>query len=71
MDALARIGGDWSGDFPESEWVFLDQLIQRLVICQRGLAAESFQAGVFRDLKSIAPDAGVQDEIMRMVVEVP
>ena len=66
-DALARIERGVSEEFYHSEWALLDQLIQKLVICQGGLASESFRIEALRELHSIAPDRDVQDKIMEMV----
>jgi len=60
-----------AGDFPDSEWVLLDRLIQRLVVCRQDLAADSFQDEALQQLVAIVPDPAVRDRdgIMTMADE--
>lgn len=69
IDGWARVSKKSENDFTETEWTQLDQLIQRLTICRRGLGSKEYCQQANDDLTVLAPDETVRDAIIKLIPE--
>jgi hypothetical protein len=67
IDGWARISTKSENDITETEWTQLDQLIQKLAICKRGLGSEEFCQQVNYDLHQVAQDEAVRNAIIVLI----
>jgi hypothetical protein len=69
IDGWARVSRKSEDDITEAEWTQLDQLVQRLTICKRGLGSKEYCQQTNDDLSVLAPDQIVRDAIMKLIPE--
>ncbi len=55
----------------DDEWFALDALLQRLTLCSRGLAAESFRDSAYQELDAIAADPEARTAILGLIPSEP
>lgn len=69
IDGWARVSRKTKADITENEWTQLDQLIQKLTICKRGLGAEDFCKKANDELDKLAPEYNVRNAILELLPE--
>jgi len=67
IDGWARVTRKSENDITETEWAKLDQLIQKLTICKRGLGSTEFCQQANDDLYQFAPEAAVRNAIIEII----
>ena len=67
IDGWASVTRKSENDLTETEWVQLDQLIQKLTICKRGLGSTEFCHQANDDLSLLAPEEAVRNTIIELI----
>lgn len=67
FDGWARVSRKCDSDITENEWAQLDQLIQKLTICKRGLGAEDYCKITDDELHQLAPEDNVRNAILELI----
>lgn len=69
IDGGARVTRKSENDIIETEWTQIDQLIQKLTICKRGLGSTEFCQQANDDLYRFAPEEAVRNAIIELIPE--
>jgi hypothetical protein len=69
IDGWARVSKKSETDITDNEWTLLDQLIQKLTICKRGLGSEEFCRQANDELHQLAPQQDVSNAILKLVTK--
>jgi hypothetical protein len=68
IDGWARVSRKSNSDITENEWTQLDQLIQKLTICKKGLGSEDYCMNANEELYLLAPEDDVRNAIMELIL---
>jgi hypothetical protein len=69
IDGWVRVSRKSKDDITETEWTQIDQLIQKLTICKRGLGSKEFCGQANAELNQLAPEEAVRIAIMELIPE--
>jgi hypothetical protein len=69
IDGWTRVSRKSQDEISDTEWTQIDQLIQKLTICKRGLGSKVFCDQAKEELNLLAPEEAVLNAIMELISE--